>query len=87
MVSQRVLRGMLAWVGSVIGVSIILANRGQEEGDEEEENPGHYLPFGPYICLGFLIVMVLGADQAFQLYLGAIQAVTGTLVGAEPYGP
>lgn len=70
-----------AVLGAASGMVVLLAGGGKrEEGFTK-------FAFGPYICLGFLIVMVLGADQAFQLYLGAIQALTGLLVGGDAFDP
>ena len=54
-------------VGSVIGLSVMIANRGKEE-DVGEENVGHYLPFGPYICLGGIAYLFFGPELV-QFYL------------------
>lgn len=50
-----------SFIGSVAGVSMVMwKRRGAEEGDEEDE--GNYLPFGPYLALGGLIVVFFGAE-------------------------
>lgn len=56
-----------SFAGSIIGISLILATRGQN-GDEEGENAGHYLPFGPYICMGGIAYLFFGPELV-QLYL------------------
>jgi leader peptidase (prepilin peptidase)/N-methyltransferase len=70
-----------AVLGAASGMVVLMVGGGKrEEGFTK-------FAFGPYICLGFLIVMVLGADHAFQLYVETLQVVTGSLVGGDPYGP
>ncbi len=56
---------LAAFLGSIIGIIlIVLAKRGG--GDKNSE--GHYLPFGPYIAVGGLIVMFFG-DSMINAYL------------------
>jgi leader peptidase (prepilin peptidase)/N-methyltransferase len=56
------------------------ASAGPEEGAEQPARPdandedevisieGHYLPFGPYLCLAGIVVMLAG-EQIYQFYL------------------
>lgn len=53
-----------AFVGSVVGVSLILYNKRHSK----EESGGTYLPFGPYLALGGVIVMFYGS-QIVQRYI------------------
>ena len=70
-----------AILGAASGMVVLLVGGGKrEEGFTK-------FAFGPYICLGFLVVMVLGADQAFEFYLDSIQGLTAGLVGGDPYAP
>ncbi len=56
-------------IGSVVGVAMVMwKRRGAEEGAEDDEN---YLPFGPYLALGGLIVVFFGA-QIVDYYLHTI---------------
>ncbi len=56
-------------IGSVVGVAMVMwKRRGAEEGDEEDD--GNYLPFGPYLALGGLIVVFFGA-QIVDYYLNS----------------
>ena len=59
-----------SFFGSVIGISMIVANKGKQT-DVGEKNIGHYLPFGPYIVLGGLVYLFFG-PQIIDLYLGYI---------------
>lgn len=59
-----------SFFGSVIGVTLIVMNKGKET-DVGEKNIGHYLPFGPYIVLGGLAYMFVG-PQIIDMYLGYI---------------
>lgn len=60
-------------VGTVIGVTLIAMNRTRKEAPKESENEegsqGHYLPFGPYLALGGLIIMYIGVDELISWYL------------------
>jgi leader peptidase (prepilin peptidase)/N-methyltransferase len=57
-------------LGAVVGVAMILwKRRGAEEGDEEDD--GNYLPFGPYLAIGGLIVVFFGA-QIVDYYLNTL---------------
>ena len=51
-------------IGSIIGIAFIVANR-----SKSEEHGGHYLPFGPYLALGGLIVMLFG-QGIYDWYMG-----------------
>ena len=54
---------LAAFVGSFIGIGLMLYTKGREVemGEEgEEHKAGHYLPFGPYLALGGVIVMFIG---------------------------
>jgi leader peptidase (prepilin peptidase)/N-methyltransferase len=44
-------------VGSVIGIGILIARR------KEEPDPSHYIPFGPYLVLGTIIVLFFGENM------------------------
>lgn len=59
-------------IGSVIGIAFIVANR-----SKSEEHGGHYLPFGPYLALGGLIVMLFGQGiyDWYMAYLGLTPAL------------
>lgn len=49
-------------IGSVVGVAMVLWKR--RGGDDSGEDEGNYLPFGPYLALGGLIVVFFGAQIA-----------------------
>jgi leader peptidase (prepilin peptidase) / N-methyltransferase len=57
-------------VGSAISLTIIQMNNGKET-DVGEGNIGHYLPFGPYICLGAVIHIFVG-PQIIEMYMGYV---------------
>jgi len=44
-------------MGSVIGIGILIARR------KEEPDPSHYIPFGPYLVLGTIIVLFFGENM------------------------
>ncbi len=60
-----------AFIGSIVGVIMILAGKrqtapgpeGKDAGKEQPGKPasGHYLPFGPYLAFAGIIVMLAGA--------------------------
>lgn len=53
-----------AFLGSIIGIIfIVMAKRGGEK-----ESKGHYLPFGPYIAVGGIVVMFFG-ESMINAYL------------------
>ena len=45
-----------AFSGAILGSALILLNKSKEG----EENAGHYIPFGPYLSFGGIVVMFLG---------------------------
>lgn len=52
-----------AFLGSILGVVLIVLNKKTELPDGEEGTvSGHYLPFGPYLAVAGVIVMLFGAD-------------------------
>ncbi|MCC6488357.1 MAG: prepilin peptidase [Candidatus Hydrogenedentes bacterium] len=59
-------------IGSIIGIAFIVANR-----SKSEEHGGHYLPFGPYLALGGLVVMLFGQGiyDWYMAYLGLTPAL------------
>lgn len=68
---------LASFFGSIIGVALIVASRGQEgekkevvSSDEEDlmTPGGHYLPFGPYIVLGGIVYLFFG-QQIIQTYM------------------
>jgi leader peptidase (prepilin peptidase) / N-methyltransferase len=67
-----------AFIGSAVGLTTIWVLRNQPEPEPEPETDegeaddgislrGHYLPFGPYLCLGGLVVMFAGT-WAYDFY-------------------
>lgn len=58
-----------SFIGAAVGLAMINANRAK--GDKE----GNYLPFGPYLAVGGLVVMFFGPD-IIELYLGFVKAPT-----------
>ena len=59
-------------VGSAVGIPMMIADR-RKAGQSE----GTYLPFGPYLCVGSLVVLFYGR-QIVDLYTGYLQ-VPGVL--------
>lgn len=60
-------------IGSVFGIAMVLWKRRGGEGEDED---GNYLPFGPYLALGGLIVVFFGA-QITKYYLGSLSLQSG----------
>ncbi len=68
-------------IGSIVGVIMITVAKKaptvapSETDDEDDEDmvalSGHYLPFGPYLCLGGLVVMFFGAD-IYDYYMAMV---------------
>jgi len=48
-------------LGAIVGVAMVLWKRSRAEEDDLEDDE-NYLPFGPYLALGGLIVVFFGAD-------------------------
>lgn len=76
-------------LGSVIGIGLILIAKWAprpaptEEGEEEDlDTVGHYLPFGPYLAIAGIIVMLLG-PQLFDRYLQFMSGASSS----GGYGP
>ena len=44
-------------VGSVIGIAVLAIRR------QKEDDPSHYIPFGPYLVLGTIIVLFFGENM------------------------
>lgn len=75
-----------AFIGSIIGVILILlekrrpAESGEKDEDEPEGHgkpaPGHYLPFGPYLALAGVIVMLAGPAM-IDFYFNTLTAPPG----------
>ena len=57
-------------VGSVIGIAVLLARRTQEA------DPSHYIPFGPYLVLGTIIVLFFG-DYVLDFWANMVTVVPG----------
>lgn len=55
-----------AIVGSIFGIAMVLYQR-----SKGEPEASHYLPFGPYLALGGLIVMFFG-NPIWQFYFGPL---------------
>jgi leader peptidase (prepilin peptidase)/N-methyltransferase len=50
-------------IGSIVGIAMVAAQRGQKSLETEEgKQTGHYLPFGPYLALGGVVVLLFGLD-------------------------
>ncbi len=64
---------LASFSGSAIGIPLIMAGRKQTSvsEDNEKENIGHYLPFGPCIVLGGIVYLFYG-PQIIQTYLSYI---------------
>jgi leader peptidase (prepilin peptidase)/N-methyltransferase len=65
-------------LGSIVGIAAVVWAKRQAKsgvageptsGDEDITLEGHYLPFGPYLCLAGLIIIFFGE----QLYNGYLQ--------------
>ncbi len=68
---------LASFIGSIIGVAMLVIEKGKKRSleTEEGEQTGHYLPFGPYLALGGVIVCLFGQqiyDWYFD-YLGVTQ--------------
>lgn len=65
-------------LGSVIGILVLLIMKRKlgKEGDEDIE-AGNYLPFGPYLAIGGVIVLLCGDAmiQAYFDYLNGLAAI------------
>jgi leader peptidase (prepilin peptidase)/N-methyltransferase len=59
-------------IGSVFGIALVLWKR---RGGEQEDD-GNYLPFGPYLALGGLIVVFFGSQIA-EYYLSSLTTQSG----------
>jgi leader peptidase (prepilin peptidase)/N-methyltransferase len=57
-------------VGSVIGIVVLLLRRTQES------DPSHYIPFGPYLVLGTIIVLFFG-DYMLEFWQNMVTVVPG----------
>lgn len=57
-------------VGSVIGIAVLLVRRTQEA------DPSHYIPFGPYLVLGAIIVLFFG-DYMLEFWRNMVTVVPG----------
>jgi len=55
-------------IGSVVGISMILAQRLRGE----EDSAAHYLPFGPYLALAGLVTLFIGS-AVIEFYLGLME--------------
>ncbi len=66
-----------ALLGAVGGIAVKLSGGGKREEGYTK------FAFGPYICVGFLMVLILGADAAFSLYYDSIQSLYGRPVMPE----
>jgi leader peptidase (prepilin peptidase)/N-methyltransferase len=55
-------------VGSVIGIAVLLVRRTQEA------DPSHYIPFGPYLVLGTIIVLFFG-DYMLEFWRNMVAVV------------
>ena len=64
---------MASLLGSVVGITLILMNRGKDE-----ETGGHYLPFGPYIALGGALYLFFG-PELIEAYLNQFQTAPAAL--------
>lgn len=62
---------LASFAGSVVGVSTILYRRLRY--GTEYKPLAHMIPFGPYLCLGFLFVFYLGMDPLYRV-MAAYQA-------------
>lgn len=57
-------------VGSVIGIVVLLVRRAHEA------DPSHYIPFGPYLVLGTIIVLFFG-DYMLEFWRNMVTVVPG----------
>jgi leader peptidase (prepilin peptidase) / N-methyltransferase len=62
-------------IGSVIGVAMVAINRSRQ-GENAKPGEGNYLPFGPYLAIGGLIVVFFGAEIA-EFYIEELLPNTG----------
>ncbi|MBI4870770.1 MAG: prepilin peptidase [Candidatus Riflebacteria bacterium] len=62
-----------ALIGAVAGGIVLWAGRGQKEHGYTK------FAFGPYICMGTLLVMYFGAETMFYSYMGVNNRITGWL--------
>lgn len=49
-----------SFIGSIIGIAVVLIRKQTTVIDDKNE--GNYLPFGPYLAMGGLVVIFFGAD-------------------------
>lgn len=57
-------------VGSAVGIVMVLIHRGKADENRPSDLPkGHYLPFGPYLCIAGLVALFFGNDL-INAYLG-----------------
>ena len=61
-------------LGSIVGITMIVMQRGKQtiKDDDSQEMTGHYLPFGPYLVVGGLIVLFFG-PEIIEAYLNVLQ--------------
>jgi len=70
--------------GSIGGIASIIYARIRYR--REYKPLTHLIPFGPYLCLGFLIVFYAGLDPLYQLLAMYQRWVEHRFMGGPPYG-
>jgi prepilin signal peptidase PulO-like enzyme (type II secretory pathway) len=59
-------------IGSVVGLAMVVLKRPAKDLPEEVEGQGgHYLPFGPYLALAGIVLILFGRE-IFDFYHGFI---------------